>query len=211
MTRPWLIGVTGNIACGKSSVMQRLAELGATTIDGDLVYRQLTGPGSELVQTLASHFGEQIALPDGSLDRPALGQIVFSDPAALLELDHLTHPVILEEVFRQIAEATTAVVATDGIKLIESGLGDSCDEVWFVACSPEHQRARLIARNGSSPEEADRRIGAQPPTMEKLARADVVLENDGTLQDLRALVDTAWVESTRKRQDAGYLPSGYES
>ena len=191
--------------------MQRLAELGATTIDGDQVYRQLTGPGSELVRTLASHFGQQVAQPDGSLNRAALGQIVFSDPAALLELDHLTHPVIIDEVFRQVEAATTAVVATDGIKLIESGLGDSCDEVWFVTCSPERQRARLIARNGLSGEEADRRIDAQPPTSAKLARADVVLTNDGSLDDLRTSVATAWMESNLKRQDAGYLPFGYES
>jgi dephospho-CoA kinase len=206
-----LIGVTGNIACGKTVVMTRLAELGATIIDGDLVYRDLTGPDSELVQTLAVEFGSQIVNSDGSLNRPELGKIVFSDPVALRKLDHMTHPVILGEVFRRIESAKTDVVATDGIKLIESGLGDQCDEVWVVTCRPETQRARLIARNKISAEEADRRIAAQPPVSEKIARADVVIENDGTLEDLRSLVDAAWMTSTRKRADAGYLPSGYDS
>jgi len=204
VTTPWLIGVTGNIACGKSAVMQRLSELGATTIDGDLVYRDLTGSGSALVQDLAREFGAQIVAPDGSLNRPALGKIVFSDPNALSRLDHLTHPVILDEVFRRIAAASTGVVATDGIKLIESGLGDRCDAVWVVTCDPERQRERLIARNGFSAEEADRRIAAQPPIAQKIARADVVIENNGTLDELRERVDTAWIESTAKRIDRGY-------
>ncbi|HET9661857.1 MAG TPA: dephospho-CoA kinase [Thermomicrobiales bacterium] len=211
MTRPWLIGVTGNIACGKSAVMQRLAELGATIIDGDLVYRELTGPGSELVQTLAREFGPAIVGSDGSLNRPALGKIVFSDPRALLTLDQLTHPVILDEVFRRIATASTDVVATDGIKLLESGLGDRCDEVWVVACDPAQQRERLMTRSGYAAEEANRRIDAQPPASEKIARADVVIENNGTLDELRDRVDAAWMESAEKRVNAGYLPGGYES
>jgi dephospho-CoA kinase len=195
VTRPYLIGVTGNIACGKSSVMRELEKLGATIIDGDLVYRDLTGPGSELVKRLAAEFGDDVANPDGSLNRPALGKIVFSNPEALARLDHLTHPVILEEVFRRIASATTPVVATDGIKLIESGLGDQCDEVWVVTCDPDCQRARLMERNGIDRAEADRRIAAQPPVQEKLARADVVIVNDRTLEDLRAQVLAAWMQS----------------
>lgn len=211
MTRPWLIGVTGNIACGKSAVMQRLAELGATTIDGDLVYRELTGPGSALVRTLAREFGERIANADGSLNRPALGAIVFSDPRALVRLDHLTHPVILDEVFRRMAAAPTDVVATDGIKLLESGLGDRCDEIWVVICEPDQQRARLMTRNGVTPAEANRRIDAQSPATDKIARADVVIGNNGTLEELREAVDRAWMESVAKRVDAGYLHHGYES
>jgi dephospho-CoA kinase len=195
VTRPYLIGVTGNIACGKTAVMAELAALGATVIDGDLVYRELTGPDSALVQTLAAEFGEQIVNVDGSLDRPTLGKIVFSDPAALATLDHLTHPVILDEVFRRIDAAPTPVVATDGIKLIESGLGERCDEVWVVICDSERQRERLMARNGLTGEEADRRIAAQPPASEKLAHADVVIENNGTLDELNDQVRASWMRS----------------
>ncbi len=211
MTHPWLIGITGNIACGKSEVMRRLGELGATVIDGDLIYRELTGPGSELVQVLASEFGPSIARSDGSLDRAALGAIVFADPAALRTLDHLTHPTIVAEVLRRAASATTPVVVTEGIKLLESGLGDSCDEIWVVTCSPEQQRTRLMQRNGLSAEEADRRITAQSPASEKIARADVVFENDDTIEALEAQIDLAWMASAAKRADEGYLPIGYES
>lgn len=196
MSRPYLIGVTGNIACGKSAVMKTLEELGATIIDGDLVYRDLTGPGSALVQELAVTFGPQIVAPDGSLNRPQLAKIVFSDPAALSTLDRLTHPVILREVERRIDAASTAVVATDGIKLIESGLGDRCDEVWVVTCSPEQQRQRLMARNGLSAAEADRRIEAQPPVGQKVDRADVVISNDGALEQLQESVRAAWMHSS---------------
>lgn len=195
MKRPYLIGVTGSIACGKTAVMTILAEQGATLIDGDLVYRDLTGPGSELVRRLAVVFGPDIANPDGSLDRRALGKIVFSDPEALSTLDRLTHPAILEEIFRRIDTAGTAVVATDGVKLIESGLGDQCDEIWVVTCDPERQRARLMARGGLTAEEADRRLSAQPCSSNQVARADLVIENNGTLEDLRAQVQSAWMRS----------------
>lgn len=211
MTHPWLIGITGNIASGKSVVMRRLGELGATVIDADLIYRELTGPGSALVQVLAGEFGPGIVRPDGSLDRPALGAIVFADPAALRRLDHLTHPVIIDEVLRRTACATTPVVATEGIKLLESGLGDRCNEIWMVTCAPEQQRIRLMQRNGLTAEEADRRIAAQSPASEKIARADVVFENDGTIEALEAQVDRAWIASAAKRADSGYLPGGYES
>ena len=211
VTRPYLIGVTGNIACGKTAVMNALQALGATVIDGDLVYRDLTGPGSELVQELAAVFGNQIVDPDGSLNRPELGKIVFPDPTALAALDHLTHPAILDEVFRRIDDATTPVVATDGIKLIESGLGDRCDEIWVVTCTPERQRARLMARNGLTLEEADRRIAAQSPASEKVARADAVIANDGTLEDLRDRVRAAWMRSGAPTAAGRYLPDGYET
>jgi dephospho-CoA kinase len=210
MTRPYLIGVTGNIACGKTAVMSELAKLGATVIDGDLVYRDLTGPGSTLVQELASVFGTEIVNPDGSLDRHELGKIVFSDPEALSTLDHVTHPVILDEVFRRIDRASTPVVATDGIKLIESGLGDQCDEVWVIACDPERQRTRLMARNGLTSAEADRRLAAQPPQDEKIARADVVIENNASLDELRARVHAAWMRSGASDAAGRYFGDGYE-
>lgn len=209
MKRPYVIGVTGNIACGKTAVMDELRALGATVIDGDRVYRDLTGPDSALVRTLAGAFGPQIVRPDGSLDRPALASIVFSDAAALRQLDHLTHPVIVAEVLRRIESATTPIVATDGIKLIESGMADACDEVWVVTCDPVRQRERLIARNGYSPDEADRRIAAQPPIESKLARADVVIPNDGTFGDLRAAVRSAWNDSLARARDRGYSNSGH--
>ncbi len=210
MTRPYLIGVTGNIACGKTAVMTELEHLGATIIDGDLVYRDLTGPGSELVQRLAAVFGDQIVNVDGSLNRHELGAIVFSDPVALQSLDRLTHPTIVDEVIRRIDAASTPVVATDGIKLLETRLGDECDEIWVVTCNPERQRERLMARNGVTQEEADRRIAAQPPVSEKIDRADVVIANDGTLEELRSAVRAAWMKSSAMAASGRYLPGGYK-
>ncbi len=210
MTRPYLIGVTGNIACGKTAVMTELEHLGATIIDGDLVYRDLTGPESELVQRLSVVFGDQIVNIDGSLNRHELGAIVFSDPAALQSLDRLTHPTIVDEVIRRIDVASTPVVATDGIKLLETRLADECDEIWVVICNPERQRERLIARNGVTREEADRRIAAQPPVSEKIDRADVVIANDGTVDELRAAVRAAWMKSSAGAASGRYLPGGYK-
>lgn len=211
MSRPFLIGVTGNIACGKTAVMHVLAELGATVIDGDLVYRELTGPESPLVRKLASAFGQQIANPDGSLDRLALGKIVFSDPEALKNLDSLTHPVIVEEVERRIAVATTPVVATDGIKLLESGLGDRCDQIWVVTCEVHRQRERLMTRNVLTHEEANRRIASQSPASEKVARADVVIENNSSLAELQEQVQAAWIETAGLAANRGYFLGGYET
>lgn len=211
MTRPYVIGVTGNIACGKSAVMHELGRLGATVIDGDLVYRDLTGPGSSLVKQLVVAFGADVANPDGSLNRPVLGKIVFSDPAQLLRLDHLSHPAVIEEVEQRIDLATTPVVATDGIKLLESGMAERCDEVWVVTCEPERQIERLMARNGYSVEEARRRIEAQGSQEAKIARADVVIANDGTLEDLREKVRAAWSQALLRRTDRGYLSDGYDS
>lgn len=211
MTRPYLIGVTGNIACGKTAVMTELEVLGATIIDGDLVYRDLTGPSSALVQQLGAVFGHQIVNPDGSLNRRELGTIVFSDPEALQSLDRLTHPTIVHEVLRRIDVASTPVVATDGIKLLETSLGDECDEIWVVICSLERQRERLMARNGITRDEADRRIAAQPPVSEKIDRADVVITNDGSLDELRTAVRAAWMKSSARAASGPYLPGGYET
>jgi dephospho-CoA kinase len=211
VTRPYLIGVTGNIACGKTAVMNELAKLGATIIDGDLVYRDLTGPGSDLVKQLCAVFGSQVANPDGSLNRPELGRIVFSDPAALQTLDAITHPVIVAEVERRIAAATTAVVATDGIKLLESGLGDRCDQIWVVTCDPRTQRERLIARSGLPAAEADRRLAAQSPIAGKLSRAHVVIQNDGTRADLQRQVHAAWMDGAANAANRRYYPHGYET
>lgn len=211
MTRPWVIGITGNIACGKTAVMRRLAEHGATIIDGDLVYRDLTGPASALVQRLACRYGQQIVNPDGSLNRKELGKIVFSDQVALRDLDHLTHPAVIEEVLRRIDHTEAAVVATEGVKLLESGMADHCDEVWVVICPPQQQRERLMARDGISLEDADRRIAAQPPLEAKLAIANVVIVNDGSLGQLQQRVDAAWMDSAANRANTGYLLDGYES
>jgi dephospho-CoA kinase len=193
--RPYLIGVTGNIACGKSTVLARLAEHGAETIDADRVVHTLMEPGEAVWAAIREAFGPGMIAADGRIDRRALGAIVFADRAELARLEGLTHPAVRARIVALVADAArrgVAVVAIDAIKLYEGGLADQCDETWVVTCDPAQQLARLIARNGFSEAEALQRIAAQPPQAEKIARATVVIDNSGTLDETRAQVDGAW-------------------
>lgn len=189
-----MLGVTGNIASGKSTVVARLVELGAIGIDADLVYRELVGPGQPLLGKLAGHFGEHIIAPDGSLDRLALGKIVFRDPERLRELDALTHSSVIREIDRRVDAIDSGVVTIDAVKLIESGHADHCDQVWVVTVDTDVQVTRLMERNTLPAEEARRRVEAQPPMGPKLARADRVIDNSGTLEETIAQVDAGWRE-----------------
>lgn len=190
--RPFVIGVTGAIATGKSTVLAMLAELGADTIDADRLYHELIAPGTPLNTALADRFGAGIVAPDGTIDRRALGVIVFSDPTALQDLDRITHPAVISAARDRIASSAAAVVAIDAVKLVESGMDALCDRVWVVTCDDASQLARLQARNALSIDEARRRIAAQPPLEPKLARADLVIDNSGDRESTRAQVAVAW-------------------
>jgi dephospho-CoA kinase len=178
-----IIGVTGPIACGKSSVMAALAEHGAVTIDADLVYRDLIKPGMPLTGALAERFGAGILTEDGEINRRSLGAIVFSDPAALAALDHLTHPAIVTEIERRIALLDAPLIAIEAVKLSQGGVGRICDETWLVRCDPAVQAERLMRRNGISREEAERRIAAQASY--DPANYTRVIDNSGDLTALR--------------------------
>ncbi|MGB3327323.1 MAG: dephospho-CoA kinase, partial [Thermomicrobiales bacterium] len=130
--RKIVLGITGNIATGKTTVVEMLKEFGAQHFDADLVYRELVAPGEPLLGVLAKHFGTSILAADGSLDRKALGAIVFADPERLAELDALTHPAVIAEIDRRAAQVASGVVVIDAVKLIESGHADHCDAVWLV-------------------------------------------------------------------------------
>ena len=189
----FVLGVTGNIATGKSTVTAMLAELGATVIDSDLVYRELVGPGRSLVGELAARFGEDIVAADGSLNRPALGKIVFSNSQALADLDRIAHPAVIAEVDRRIAGIKSGVVVLDAVKLIESGHAERCDAVWLVVADPDVQVTRLMKRNRLPELEARRRVASQPPLETKLARSDLVIDNSGSRDELREHVERAWL------------------
>jgi dephospho-CoA kinase len=193
--RPYLIGLTGNIACGKSTVLRRLAELGAETIDADHVVHALMEPGQPVWEAVREGFGPGVVTPDGRIDRRALAAIVFSDPAELARLEAMTHPAVRVRIMAQVAEAArrgVRAIVIDAIKLFEGGLADHCDVVWVVTCDPAQQLARLMARNGFDEAEARRRIAAQPPQSEKVARADLVIDNSGTPEATWEQVDRAW-------------------
>ena len=192
-----VLGVTGNIATGKSTVVNILKEFGAHHIDSDLVYRDLVQPGQPLLKRLADTFGNGIIASDGSLDRRALGAIVFSDPEELAELDRITHPVVIAESDRRAAAIPDGVIVIDAVKLIESGHADSCDDIWLVTAPEDVQVARLMRRNELTEEEARQRVAAQPPIGPKIDRADRIIENSGSPETLRASVEAAWNMLTR--------------
>lgn len=198
--RPYLLGLTGNIACGKSLVTSMLAKLGAETIDADKVAHELMQPGSEILERIAERFGAGVINDDGSLNRPELGKIVFSDREALSDLECISHPRTVAEILRRAEASTARVVVIDAIKLYEAGLADHCDESWTVYCAPEEQRRRLMSRNGFSVEDAQQRIDAQPPQQEKMKRADRVIDNSGTIDQTRQQVEVAWRDIEAKLQ-----------
>lgn len=189
---PYLIGITGNIACGKSLVLDTLRELGAETIDADRVAHAVMAPGTPTSERIIATFGESIRGDDGGIDRRRLGAIVFSDSAKLAQLDALSHPPTVAAIRAQVAESEASVVAVDAIKLFEAGLAKDCDEVWVITCDPEQQLERLIRRNGFSREDARRRIEAQPPQEEKSRRADRIIDNGGSIEQTREQVRAAW-------------------
>lgn len=197
-----LIGVTGNIACGKSLVTDTLAALGATVVDADAVYHDLIQPGAPLWARLLQHFGKEIALPDGQIDRKTLGRLVFNDPARLRELETLTHPAIRAEVLQRVHDADTDVVVVSAVKLIEGGWDALCDSLWLVTCPEQEQRRRLIQNRGMSEADVALRLAAQPPITPKLEVVDVIIDNSGDRDTTRQEVARALERIMANRQSA---------
>lgn len=189
---PYIIGLTGNIACGKSTVRGMMQERGAATLDADLLVHDLYMPGDPVYTAVIDAFGADILGMDAMIDRRILGRKVFGDPAALVRLEALTHPAVIERTWAWVARQTTPVVVVDAVKLIEAGIADGCDAVWVVTCPPEVERRRLMSRPGMTAAEADRRLAAQAPEAEKVARADVVIDNGGTVDATRDQIERAW-------------------
>lgn len=188
----FVIGITGNIGTGKSTVAEMLAALGAQVIDADRVAHQVMEPGSPVYAEVVDAFGPQILTAEGEIDRKKLGTIVFRDPKALARLEAMVHPATVEAIARRVAEATSHVVAVEAIKLIESGLADACDSVWVTTCRREQQIERLLEQRDLSRDEVRRRVDAQAPQEEKMAQADVVIDNSGPLSATWKQVQSAW-------------------
>src|SRR4051794_32889077 len=131
---PYTIGLTGNIACGKSTVLAMLRSLGAATLDADRLVHEMYEPGDPVYYTVIESFGADILGQDATIDRRALGRKVFGDPAALARLEAITHPAVIERVWAWVARQTTPVVVIDAVKLIEAGIADDCDTLWVVTC-----------------------------------------------------------------------------
>jgi dephospho-CoA kinase len=188
----YLIGLTGNIATGKSAVARMLAELGARVIDADRVAHEVMRHGTPTWQAVMGAFGPAILAPDGEIDRKRLGDIVFTDPDALRQLEAIVHPAVGLAVGEAIAAATERVVVVEAIKLIEAGMHRAYHALWVATCPAEIQIARLVSQRGLSKGEARLRVEAQPPQAEKVALADVVIDTGGTLEDTRRQVLAAW-------------------
>ncbi len=178
--RPYLIGLTGNIACGKSTVGRLLAERGAEYVDADRLVHALMEPGTPENAAIVARFGPAVRDADGRIDRRTLGSLVWSDPAALRDLEAILHPDVRAVVRRRLAETTAPVIVVDAIKLIEGGYPAFCDAVWVVTCDEHEQLRRLIDLRGMPEADARARIAAQPPQAAKIAVANVVIDNSGT-------------------------------
>jgi dephospho-CoA kinase len=188
------VALTGGIATGKSFCLSRFAALGAAVIDADLLARAAVAPGSPALAAIADRFGPPVILPDGTLDRAALGRIVFSDRASRADLEAIVHP----EVYRRIDEwfatlpARTRVAIADIPLLFETGHHHDFDRVIVCACDPAVQIRRLMARDRLSDAEARARLASQWPIEEKVARADYVIGTDRTISDTDAQVKTVY-------------------
>lgn len=181
-----IIGLTGSIASGKSTVSNMLKELGYPIIDADLVARQVVEPGTETLKKIAELFGPEVIRTDGSMDREKVGALIFSDPARRKQLNDIIHPAIREEMLRQrsayLAEGYETIIM-DIPLLFESKLQHFVDKILVVSVTEENQLSRLIARNGLSDKDARDRISSQLPMSVKEAGADAVIYNNGTLAE----------------------------
>ena len=189
MARRFRVGLTGGIACGKSTVANLFTALGATLVDTDLLAREVVAPGSPLLAQIARHFGAGVLQAEGSLDRAKLREKVFADPAERLWLERLTHPAI-RELTDQRCESATGPYVIVAIPLLVETHGESrFDRVLVVDCEPELQIARLQARDGVTRVQAAQMLAAQATREQRLAVADDVIRNDGDIAALRDQVE----------------------
>ncbi len=193
-----VIGLTGPIGCGKSTVAGWLAERpGVVVIDADVVARQVVEPGEPTLDAVIDRFGTGVRRADGSLDRAALGRIVFGDPTALRDLEGIVHPAVRPRILAAITAAERAAaeaVVVEAIKLVEGGLAEVCDEVWLVTCDPAVQEARLADR-GTAAADATQRVTAQATITDRLApSATRIIDTSGDPRSTRARVEALFEE-----------------
>lgn len=195
------IGLTGGIASGKSTVSAMLRQMGATVIDTDKIAREVTKPGSAALKSMSEHFGMDILNEDGSLRRDAVGRIVFSDPEEKKWLEALLHPLIRAESGKQAQMALAAgqhIVVIDVPLLFESGWHEYVDEIWTVYVPQEVQKERLRQRDNFVEQEIMDRIASQDPIGEKAKRADLIIDNTGSLDSTLQQVGSAWNAVVKK-------------
>ena len=192
-----VIGLTGGIACGKSNVSDTLRQLGAVIIDGDVLSRELTQPGGEALPAIREAFGDGVFHPDGTLDRRALGAVVFGDDEKRAALDGIMQPMLRKLILRRMDEARqrgAALCVLDMPLLYEAGLDALCQRVWCVYIPRETQIERLMARDGFTREEAEARLRSQFPALEKARRAQVVIDTSGSIGYTKAMIPPLYAQ-----------------
>jgi len=198
------VGLTGGIGSGKSEVARLLAGHGAVVVDSDLLAREAVAPGTPGLAAVVAEFGPGVLAEDGSLDRPALGRVVFADPARRAALEGVVHPYVRRRSAEIAAGAPDgAVVVHDVPLLVEAGLADRYDLVVVVDVDEETQVRRLTTVRGMSGDDARARISAQADRAARLAVADLVVTNDGSLDDLRQRVDGLWRDLSARASASG--------
>ncbi len=191
---PRIIGLTGNIACGKTSVGQLLLTLGAERyIDADALVHQLYEPGQAVVQQIVEQFGPELLTSDGRIDRKRLGSLVFQNAEALRQLERIVHPAVAQVVWAEIARVSkNGIAILDAVKLLEGGSAALCSSKWLVTCSENLEMERLMQRNQLSEQDARARLAAQPSVAARLPLVDEVIDNGGSPEETRQQVEAAF-------------------
>ena len=191
---PRIIGITGNIACGKTAVGHMLLDMGAERyIDADAVVHKLYQSGQAIAVKVAEAFGPGVVATNGDIDRKALGSIVFGDSTAMRRLEEIVHPAVSQALAYELERVSPkGIVIIDAVKLLEGGSAMFCQSKWMVICPQELEYERLVTRNNFKPEEAWERIKAQSSVDERLQLVDEVIDNSGSLEDTRRQVAAAY-------------------
>ncbi|MSQ31750.1 MAG: dephospho-CoA kinase [Dehalococcoidia bacterium] len=196
------IGLNGGIGSGKSSVRDFLKAKGAQVIDADIIGQEMYTTGSTAWQKIIHQFGEGILQPDRRIDRKKLGELVFADPEALEKLNSILHPLMYLEIknnLKKMRTKGTPVAVLEAAILIEAGWGSLVDEVWLVVAPASEVEKRLAARSGLTPQQVKARLSSQMSDVERKQYANAIIENDGTIENLRAKLELLWKEKIEKR------------
>jgi dephospho-CoA kinase len=188
-----LVGLTGGVGSGKSTVARLLAERGAVVVDADALAREVVEPGRPGYDAVVARFGAGVVGPDGRLDRPALAALVFNDPAARADLNAIVHPLVARETARRVASVPAGSVVVMDVPLLVEAARSGYHTVVVVE-APEDARLERLAARGMDPADARARMGAQATDAQRRALADVVLDNSGSVDDLIRQVDSLWSE-----------------
>jgi len=209
--KPYLIGLTGNIASGKSVVRQYLENAGALTLDADLIAQDTYLPGQPAWQPILDRFGEDLCSQDGRINRSRLGRLVFSDPQALADLEAIVHPIVWQRLDALLERAKTPLVVLEAIRLINSNFEADCDEIWVTTCPEEVRVQRLVETRGLSEQDALVRVRSQEPEAEKIRHATRLVTTDGTFARVYQQVSDHLADIAQKHGISFAQNSGWQT